>query len=59
MLMPNRSQDVYIERNATTVLAILALASFMALAAMLLILNSDRFVDAPAKTVLTQELPSN
>ena len=59
MLMPNRSQDVYIEHNATTVLAILALASFMALAAILLILNSDRFVDAPEKTVPTQELPSN
>jgi hypothetical protein len=59
MLVPNRSQDVHVERNATTALAILTLASFMALTAMLLILHYDRFLDAPEKPVATQGLPSN
>jgi hypothetical protein len=59
MLMPKGSQDLYVERNATTVLAVLALASFMALTAMLLILNYDRFPDAPVKPPLAQDLPSN
>ena len=59
MFTPKGSQDLYVERNATTVLAILALATFMALIAMLLILNNDRVADAPAKSAATLELPSN
>jgi hypothetical protein len=59
MLMPKGSQDLYVERNATTVLAILALATFMALTAMLLILNYDRVPEAAAKHPATQDLPIN
>jgi hypothetical protein len=48
MLLPKGSRDVYVERNATAVLAILALSSFMALTAVLMILNYDQTPDVPA-----------
>jgi hypothetical protein len=59
MLVPKESQDLYVGRNATAVLAILTLASFMALTAMLLILSYDRFPDAPGTAPSALELPSN
>ncbi len=57
MLVPKNSQELYVERNATAALAILALATFMAFTAVLLILDYDRVPEAQKPPA--QELPSN
>ena len=57
MLVPQNSQELYVERNATAALAILALAAFMAFTAVLLILDYDHVPEAQEPP--TQELPSN
>jgi hypothetical protein len=57
MLVPKNSQELYVERNATAALAILALATFMAFTAVLLILDYNRVPEAQKPP--TQELPSN
>jgi hypothetical protein len=57
MLVPQNSQELYVERNATAALAILALAAFMDFTAVLLILDYDRVPEAQEPP--TQELPSN
>lgn len=57
MLVPKNSQELYVERNATAALAILALATFMAFTAVLLILDYNR--GSEAQKPPTQELPSN
>jgi hypothetical protein len=55
MLVPKGSSDLYSERNATAVLAVLCLSAFMAITAVLLILGYDRAPNA----AVTQELPSD
>jgi hypothetical protein len=68
MLVPKGSQELYVERNATAVLAVLALSSFMALTAMLMILSYDQAPDvlaaqgcpnAMACGLASREMPSD
>lgn len=55
LFMPKGSRDLYSERNATAVLAVLCLSAFMAITAVLLILDYDRTPNA----AVTQDLPSD
>jgi hypothetical protein len=59
MIVPKGSQDPFVERNVTTVFAVLALATFMALTTMLLILSYDRAPDPRPQAAIGEEMPSN